>query len=198
MAMAPVAGASTLSLSNISSDPGVDPADLSATLGFEVDGSTLTLAVSNDSGSFDITGFYFNAIASVTALSLTSGPRDWKLEDPSNRGHPTDTGAFGVFDYIVWVKGKKAGNAKLQSGDVATFVFEIGGSGPFVATDFTNAISVIDGAEIDAYSAALFGEKKDSPIGATHAPEPTTGLLFGMGICFLSAYSGRRRSRPVR
>jgi hypothetical protein len=195
MAIAFDAAAMTITLSNVSNDPGVAAADLAATMDFEVDGNTLTLSASNNSDDFAITGFYFNAAASVTALTLTSGPGDWKLADQLKGGDPIDTGVFGVFDYVVWVTGKKAANAKLESGDVSTFVFEIGGAGPFDATDFSNTLSLVDAGEISAYSAALFGAGKDSPIGAAHAPEPTTGLLFGMGLCFMSAYSSRRRSR---
>lgn len=189
------ASATTIGLSNGSSDPGVDPADLAATLDFEVDGSTLTLSVSNDSGSFDITGFYFNVTMSVAALSLMSGPQDWKLEDQFKKGAPTDTGEFGVFDYIVWVKGKKAKNGKLEAGDVATFVFGISGAGPFSAADFTSEISRVDEGEVAAWVAARFGADKNSPIGAIHAPEPTTGLLVGLGICLLAANRSRRRLR---
>jgi hypothetical protein len=195
MAIAFDAAAMTVTLSNVSNDSGVDAADLSATMDFEVDGNTLTLSASNDSDDFDITAFYFNVAASVTALTLTSGPGNWKLADQLKGGDPIDTGVFGVFDYVVWVTGKKADTGKLESGDVATFVFEIGGVGPFDATDFASEISLVDAGEIPVFTAARFRAGDESAIGAAHAPEPTTGLLFGMGMCFMSAYSSRRRSR---
>jgi hypothetical protein len=161
---------------------------------FQVSGSTLTLSVSNDSTGFDITGFYFNVSSNVADISLTSGPADWKLEDQYSRNVP-DTGLFGVFDYIVGVKGKKAANAKLDPGDVATFMFAIDSAGPLTAADFTTEVSLIDDGEVEAIAAARFGTDADSPIGATHAPEPTTGLLVGMGMCWLAASRSRSRFR---
>ncbi len=186
------ASATTIGLSNVSSDPGVDAADLAATLDFEVVGSTLTLNVSNDSSAFDFTGIYFNVTTGVETLTLTSGPKDWKLEAPSGN-NPTDTGAFGVFDYIVGVKAKKADSAKLSPGDVASFVFSIGSAGTFTAADFTTELSLVDEGEIAALAAGRFGIGKNSPIGATHTPEPATGLLVGLGIMILAANRNRLR-----
>ena len=70
------ASSTTIGLSNASSDPGVDAADLAATLDFEVVSNTLTLNVSNDSSAFDFTGIYFNVTTSVETLALTRGPKD--------------------------------------------------------------------------------------------------------------------------
>ena len=190
------AGAVSIGLSNSSSDPGVGAASLGATMDFHLSGSTLTLSVSNDSTSFDITGFYFNVSSNVTDITLTSGLQDWKLEDQYSKSG-TDTGEFGVFDYIVGVRGKKAKNAKLDPGDVATFVFAIGSAGLLTDADFTAEISLIADDEVAAFVAARFGIDKDSPIGATHAPEPTTGLLVGIGMCLLAASRSRSRFRSA-
>ena len=86
--------AASITLSNLSSDPAVFLEELATTLDFTVDGSTLTLSVSNHSASLDIVGFFFNAGASVSGLSLISGPNKWKLQDPDDKGDPTDTGVF--------------------------------------------------------------------------------------------------------
>jgi len=101
------ASASTITLSNASNGPGLDASLLAATVQFEVtDPSTLTLTVSNDSANYDVVAVFFNAAANVTGLSLASGPKDWKLEDSSKKGNPSDADSFGTFDYVVWVKGK--------------------------------------------------------------------------------------------
>lgn len=190
--------AAPITLSDLSSDPAVFLEELAATLDFTVDGNTLTLSVSNDSASLDIVGFFFNAGASVSGLSLTSGPNKWKLQDADDKGDPTDTGVFGEFDYIVWVKGKDASKELLAPGESAVFVIDIEGAGPFTDSDFLSAVSTIEGDELSAIVAATFGVDKDSPIGAAHAPEPTTGALLGMGLCALAAHRARRRTRSRR
>ena len=110
------------------------------------------------------------------------------------KGDPTDTGVFGEFDYIVWVKGKDADKELLAPGDSAVFVIDIEGAGPFSDSDFLGTGSTIEGAELSAIVAATFGVANDSPIGAVHAPEPTTGALLGMGLCALAAHRARRRT----
>jgi hypothetical protein len=189
------AGAMAIQLSYESSDPELAAADLAATLDFEVVGSTLTLNVSNDSTDFDLAGIYFNITASDATLALRSGPKDWILEAPSDK-NPTDIGAFGVFDSIVWVKGRKADNAKLSPGDVASFTFSIDSAGPLTAEDFTAELSMIGEGEIAALAAGRIGTGKDALIGATHAPEPTTALLVGMGMMMLTANRNRPGMQP--
>jgi hypothetical protein len=190
--------AASITLSNLSSDPEVFLAELAATLDFTVDGNTLTLSVSNDSASRDIVGVYFNAGASVSGLSLTSGANKWKLQDVDDKNDPTDTGVFGVFDYIVWVKGKDANNEKLAPGESAIFVIDIAGAGVFSASDFLSVSSTVESGEVSVFVAAMFGVDNDSPIGAAHAPEPTTGALLGMGLCLLAAHRVRRRTTSRR
>jgi hypothetical protein len=147
----------------------------------------VTLSASNGSDDFDITAFFFNVSADVTDVSLQSGPRDWKLSHRSAENARTDTGEFGVFDYVVWVKDRKANKGKIKSGNAATFVLEVTGAGAITAEDFTSEVSTTESGEVAAFGAARFGIDGDSPIGATHAPEPTTGLLLGMGMCMLAA-----------
>ena len=186
--------AAPITLSDLSSDPAVFLEELAASLDFSVDGSTLTLSVSNDSASLDIVGFFFNAGAGISGLSLSSGPNKWKLQDVDDKGDPTDAGVFGEFDYIVWVKGKDADKELLAPGESAVFVIDIEGAGPFSDSDFLGTGSAIEGDEFSAIVAATFGVGKDSPIGAVHAPEPTTGALLGMGLCALAAHRARRRT----
>ena len=45
--------------------------------------------------------------------------------------------------------------------------------------------------DLAALAAGRFGIGNNSPIGATHAPEPATGLLIGMGIMILAATRNR-------
>jgi hypothetical protein len=98
-----------------------------------------------------------------------------------------------VFDYVVNVGGKNASSSMIAPGASEVFTFDIQGGVVFATADFTGEISVTDSGEVAAYGAATFGSAKNSPIGAAHAPEPTTALLVGTGLCFLAA--SRRRGR---
>ena len=105
--LAAEASAVSVVLSTETSDPAFPANSLDATLDFDVTGTTLVITLSNDS-AMAIQAIDFNTQPSVTGLALSSGPSKWKLETPANKGKPTDTGTFGVFDYVVWVKGRKA------------------------------------------------------------------------------------------
>ena len=190
------ARATTILLSSDSNDPSIDAALLDATLQFELTApTTLTLTVTNDAVIFDMVAVFFNAPSTVTNLSLSSGPKDWKLEDSTKKGHPTEAGVFGTFDYVVWVKGKKAKNEKLAPGESGVFVVDISGTGPFAATDFTAGLSDVGPGEVSAFTAATFVLGKDEVVGAFHTPEPDSSMLLGLGLVGLALTRGKRSHR---
>jgi hypothetical protein len=128
LAVSPIAGASSITLSNVSSDFGeptgsTDPADLDALLDFQVSGSTLTLSVTNNTAApntFDITEVFFNATADITSLSLTS-PAAAGVADTNPTGWDFSTGTnadgFGSFDFAV----KLFGDINLNPNIVSPF-----------------------------------------------------------------------------
>ena len=169
------ASATTIILSNQSSDPGVPASLLDATLDFAVSGSTLTLTVSNDTSDLDILAIYFNAPSAVTGLDLSSSPNKWKVVSS------VDVDPFGTFDWGVEVKLKDSKKDKFDAGDTGVFEFALEGTGSFTAADF--------GGE----AAAHFANGSTDAVGATHMPEPQTALLVASGLVSLAL--GRRRRR---
>jgi hypothetical protein len=181
--------ADTIILSTHSSDE--SPASvLDATLDFTVVDSTLTLEVTNDTtapDTFDISEVYFNAqeTAGVTALALISPSEGWYLRIDR------DAGMFGVFDFAV-IDGVGETPAQIPPGASQTFTFDISGSGPFYASDFTTEFSTIPPGDLPALAAAKFvdGPDMDSAYGA-YVPEPGSLSLLALGAAL---FTFRRRA----
>jgi len=187
------ASATTISLSNVSDDPTIDASLLDATLQFDLTApSTLTLTVTNYATNFDVIAVFFNAPASVTGLSLSSGPKKWMLE---NRGRAVQAGGFGTFDYVAWLTRKDVEKEKLKPGESGVFVFNISGAGPFAATDFTTSLSDARAGQLQANNAANSLQGNNVVAGAIHAPEPGSRLLLGLGLIGLAVTSRKRSSR---
>ena len=76
LALAASASANVINLSDLSSDGGVDPADLDATMAFSVVGNQLTITVTNNALGYTLSEFLFNAPDDVTlTLDWSRGPR---------------------------------------------------------------------------------------------------------------------------
>ncbi len=169
------ASATTITLSDQSSDPGVPASLLDATLDFAVSGSTLTLTVSNDTSDLDIRAIYFNGPSALTGLALLSSPTKWKVVSS------VDLGSIGTLDWGVAIKRKESAKDKFDAGDTGVFEFALGGTGSFTAADFGS----------DA--AAHFANRSMDAVGASHMPEPQTALLVASGLVFLAVGMRRRR-----
>ena len=170
------AGASTINLSSYTSDGSVSASLLAATLDFQVSNSKLVLTVSNASG-FDIGSIYFGANSSVTGLAIKRLPKQWSLATgPAN----ATAAGFGTFDYVLTAE------IGLFAGASANFRLDISGTSPWAGLDFaTNASS-------GGYAVAAKFRAASEVFGASHAPEPTTALLLGMGLVGIALLGGRR------
>jgi hypothetical protein len=212
LAVSPIAGASSITLSNVSSDFGeptgsTDPADLDALLDFQVSGSTLTLSVTNNTAApntFDITEVFFNATADITSLSLTS-PAAAGVADTNPTGWDFSTGTnadgFGSFDFAVKLFGDINLNPNIVSPsetEILTFALTCAGGATCDMTDF------VDTNVNDFLAAAKFvngpdqnpgGEvpDPDSAFGGTVVPVPAAVWLFGSGLLGLVGVARRKK-----
>jgi hypothetical protein len=196
--------ASALTLSSFSSD--LTPASsLDATLDFSViGGNELQLVLSNTTSApneFNINEVFFNGSADVTSLALTSADHsvegiltiEWEpvIFDEMVNG-------FGMFDF-----GMKDGVGENDPSVVGptesiTFLFDITGvcadSFSCTAADFLQA----NGGGFLAAAKFVSGPddpeapgNTDSAFGAV--PEPTTGLLLGLGVLLVLVRDRRNR-----
>jgi hypothetical protein len=200
------AGASTITLSGVSSD--ASPASqLDATLTFDVGdfdlgngGDELRLVLHNPSAGeggdalFNVNEIYFNAASGVTALTLLSATHSVN-GDVFAAWQPVETAAaadgFGIFDYALTDGVGEMNPAIAMPGQSVTFLFDIAGTGPFDMNDFieanamgyTAAAKFVNGPD-DPEDPGM----EDSAFGAV--PEPGTALLLGLGLVALGV---RRR-----
>jgi hypothetical protein len=203
LALGSSAGATTLTLSAVSSD-GTPASVLDATFVFMITGaSELTLTVTNDTAAPDeyvINGAWWNAADHVTGLTLDSATHS-SAGDVTAAWAPVENASmvdgFGIFDFGV-TDGVGLMNVNLIGpGESIDFVFTIAGTGPFDMNDFNvlNAMNLSAAAKFIAGPAANdpteLGDE-DSAFGAV--PEPTTAALLGLGLLGVGVL-GRRRPR---
>jgi len=187
------ASASIVTLSDFSSEPGIDPSVLSATLDFTVGpGNFLTLIGANSPSSptpvdeFNINQIFFNASANVSNLAIDTFPAQWFLDTTG-----TMVREWGVFDFKVF-HGHETGppHHLILPGAFETFVFSFDGVG-ITENDFVLELSdVSDNPDhMPMFAAAKFvqGPNNESAFGAV--PEP--GVLAMLAIAGL--FGARRR-----
>lgn len=203
LSIASTASASTITLSDVSSD--ATPAStLDATLEFNVlGGATLELIATNLTTApdlFNISELFWNGSSNVSGLTLTAathsiegdvfagwlpvttgmvadgfGSFDFSLMDGVGEGNPNVMGPTESITFLMTITGTCAGTLSCTMAD---FIVANGGG-------FVGAAKFVNGP--DDPEAPGF---EDSAFGATVIPEPTSALLIGLG---LAALSGRRR-----
>lgn len=202
VAFAGPADATSLSLSDRSSDD-TPPSQLSATVDFDVVGTTLTLSVTNQTANpiFQISEILFNSSDAVADLTFSDGPGpcpaagcQWDLFASGVR---TTGGGMGRFDWAL-ISNDLDGDGLIAPGATASFELEISGTGPFDASDFAAEFSSIPPGMTRALVALKFVrcsgaacvENDDSAFGAA-IPEPATAALVLWGLAGVAAL-GRR------
>jgi len=201
--IASTASASTITLSDVSSD--ATPAStLDATLDFMViGGDTLQLTATNLTlapDDFNVAELFWNATSAVSGLTLLSATHSVEGDvlagwNPVLTGQMAD--GFGIFDYALQ-DGVGEGNPNII-GPSESIVFLLSISGSCAGT-FTCSMTDFVVAQANGYiGAAKFVNGPDDPeapgmedsaFGAA-VPEPTSALLMGLGLAGLSGY--RRR-----
>jgi len=186
LALATAAPASLITLSDASSEPGVDASLLSATMEFTVAGTTLTLTVTNNTSganSFKMNELYFNAPDGVT-LSF-DGLAGW------NMATGVAVGMFGVFDFAL-LDGQGGSPNQITAGETVSFTFTILTGAPTM-NDFVSEFSTIPPGDMLAIVAAKFVQGPDdaSAFGAAIPSPGALALLAAAGL----VSSGRRRRR---
>ena len=180
------APASIIFLSDVSSEPGVDPGVLDAMMEFSISGTTLTLTVTNntaDPDGFNMNELYFNAPDGVT-LSFDGSP-GWSMATA------VSIGMFGTFDFGL-TDGQGGSQSQIFPAEVVSFTFQITSGAPTM-DDFVTNFSTIPPGDLRAIVAAKFvgGPGNDSAYGAATIPAP--GVLALLGAAGL--VGGRRRRR---
>ena len=177
--------ASMIDLSDLSSEAGVSPGLLNATMEFSISGDTLTLTVTNntaDPDSFRMNELYFNAPDGVT-LTFDGSP-GWSMSTN------VSAAGFGTFDFGL-DGGQGQSQAQIFAADVVAFTFTITGGAPTM-DDFVTFFSTIPPGNTPAIVAAKFvGGPSDA--SAYGAAIPAPGVLALLGAAGL--VSGRRRRR---
>lgn len=202
--LASSASATQIILSNLSSDS-TPAGQLDALLDFDVSGTTLTLTATNNTGggaAFDINEIYFNALSSLTGLTLLSATKNGSTDVLAGWTFSSSVGAngFGTFDFALIDGVGVANPEQIDPGSSIEFVFDINGGASFSPVD----LSIIPPGSEAAFAAAKFVqcvgaqcvEIVDSAFGATSdpsfvIPEPASLSLLGLGLLAVAVRSRR-------
>jgi len=203
-----VAGATTITLSQVSSDD-TPASQLDATLDFVISGgTTLELTVTNTTGvggdpTFNISEIFFNGSADVTSLTLDSetAAGEWELNLLQSAG------GFGTYDFQL-ISSDDPGaviptsatffltiNDGIGSFDMGDFVgddtFSTTPPGMFEAQAAAKFVQCVDGSSVECteYDDSAFGASNGP--GFPPVPEPGTASLIGLGLVGLGL--ARRR-----
>lgn len=195
----------THTFSGASSDE-TDPDDLTAAVNFTA-GTNLEIDISNLS-LFSIAQLYFNANGTIGSLAFDSGSSpnaNWSItQGPSNN---TKADGFGTFEWLIDFG---SGSDRLLGGttnlilDMATSA-----SAEAIETAIKTTLSVPPPPDNLAFAALKFeaGPGGDSAFGSTVGdgdssgnpiPEPSTLMLFIIGIFGVVGYAWRRRKPLTR
>ena len=196
LGLAASARASTLTLSQISDEPGVPAAWMDAQVTFEVLGSTLTLTLVNTTSSpteFDVTELYFSSNDDIEDLELltASGADGDNFDDwISEAGEPFSP--YGIFDWSLSGPSQVNHAAHVVPGETQVFTFSIDCA--YLATcDESNFVGEFSRfGDVNAQIAGRFrnGPDNASARGAL-VPEPDLAALLLVGVAALA----RRRVR---
>ena len=201
MCLSPVASASVIILSKISSDS--TPASvLDATLDFAITGADeLTLSVTNDTTApdeYNINFIYFNATSNVSSLTLDSATSsiDGDITSGWRLGTGVKADGFGTFDFEL-ADGVGISPHTIQPAETVGFVFSIFGEGPFTAENFTSELSTLPPGDTPTIAAAKFvsGPDDDSAYGSAYGgtvPEPGTLGMIAAALVGLALRNKRR------
>ena len=139
------ARATTITLSDFSSNSHISASQLDATLDFQIVNGQLQLTVTNTSSDFRINRIMFNATSNIEGLSLVSPTSEWHLSPRSPR-----VPGSGRFDFQLLAQ-HRGSPGQLEPGQSQTFILNISGSNVDVSNFTTQATaganSAIAGAQ---------------------------------------------------
>ncbi len=203
LALAGEASATTLVLSDASSDASVraDRLDGLLELGVTGGGRTqrLTLTLTNATAApdaFSIEAILFDASDAVVSVNLdrVSSSRGgtvtsaWSLVASSGAGGATDAGRLGLFDWALVSSGAGA-----APGEVLTVRIDVSGSVRLAPEDFVQPSALTGADQIHTLGAGRFAAGGSRVYGGAHAPEPGSLALLLCGLFGLAL--GRRRAQ---
>jgi hypothetical protein len=202
------ASATSITLSGMSSeseaDPGTPASVLDAIVGFEIGefdggnaGAEIKITLQNTTsggpgaGDYDVNAIWLNVSSEITIGSIlspaTGANLGWALTAP-----PAEmVDGFGTFNLGVVLIGDVNLNPDLiLPGETATILISFACSGTCDSSDVLNNAMGKAAAAKFINGGPVYGDGNDSAFGASPIPEPSTGLLVGLGLVGLAT---RRR-----
>lgn len=173
-----------------------DPAELLATLEFEVSGNTLLITVTNDTAepsAYRISEVLFNATSELTSLTPLTLPDGWSFATNQNAN------SFGQFDFRV-SSGTGQNAPTINPGETKQYSFTFTGTGVTQETFLNEGSgSTRGGIIVAARFIHVQGGGGNAYGGTTQTPfipEPGTAAL--LVIAYAISIKGRRRTDDRR